>query len=219
LPLDVEATTADGLWLRHTPAGHDPARRPIPPDDNRWQRGDVVDALYLCADEAGAWAEWYRHLAERGLPPRAALPRDLCTYEIAPLTVADLRTSDRLARVGLPAPAPGRRTWPPFQDVGEQLHQEGFAGLLTPSAARPATLILCVFLPDPALREALVARRPPAPHRTAGSTNWDADVGNPTDALATSPLAGRLRCISAVMRHIAARIVRRVGRPLSVKVR
>ena len=158
------------MWLRHTPAGADPARRPVPPDDNRWQRGDVVDALYLCADEAGVWAEWYRHLAERAMPPRAALPRDLWTYEIAPLPVADLRTAERLARVGLPPPVPGRRTWPTFQAVGEHLHHEGFAGLLAPSAARPGTLILCVFLAERTLPGALAApytvRRitePPAP--------------------------------------------------------
>ena len=34
----------------------------------------------LANDEAGAWAEWYRHLAERALPPAAGLPRDLWIY-------------------------------------------------------------------------------------------------------------------------------------------
>jgi RES domain-containing protein len=161
LPLDVDATVARGLWLRHTPAGADPERRPVPADDNRWQSGDVVDALYVCSDEAGVWAEWYRHLAERGIPPHASLPRDLWTYEIAPLPVADLRTSDRLARVGLPLPAPGRRTWPSFQAVGEQLRRDGFAGILVPSAARPSSLILCVFVTGPPLPDPLAVRRPP----------------------------------------------------------
>lgn len=35
-----------------------------PPPDNRWQRGGVVDALYLADDEDTVWAEWHRHLAE-----------------------------------------------------------------------------------------------------------------------------------------------------------
>lgn len=117
-----------GVWLRHTPAGADPARRPVPPEDSRWQHGDVVDALYLCGDEGGVWAEWYRDLAERSIPPQAALPRDLWSYEIALGAVADLRTS------------------------------EGCAGVLAPSAAKPGSLILCVFLPDPTLPGAITRK-------------------------------------------------------------
>lgn len=117
--------------------------------DNRWRRGPVIDALYLTGDEPGAWAEWYRHLAEASLPPTAGLPRDLWTLRIASIPVADLADEDRLDRVGLPLPSPGRRTWPAFQDVGEQLHAEGWAGLIAPSAARSASLVLCLFLPLP----------------------------------------------------------------------
>ncbi|MGI8801499.1 MAG: hypothetical protein ACR2KV_04900 [Solirubrobacteraceae bacterium] len=45
MALDVATATVEGLWLRHTPPGADPARRPIPAEENRWRRGDVVDAL------------------------------------------------------------------------------------------------------------------------------------------------------------------------------
>jgi hypothetical protein len=48
-------------------------------------------------------------------------------------------------RLNLEPPRPGRRTWAPFQSVGEQLFRAGFAGLLAPSAARPQALISCVF--------------------------------------------------------------------------
>lgn len=147
MALDLERTTVQGRWLRHTPTGVNPAARPVPPDDNRWQRGHVSDALYLCQDVDCVWAEWYRHLAERGVPPQRSLPRDLWTYEIDLLEVADLSTAPRLARIGLSEPRPGRRSWPPFQAVGEQLYREGFAGLLAPSAARPESLVLCVFIP------------------------------------------------------------------------
>jgi len=159
--LDVELTTVNGRWFRHTPAGMEPTARPVPAEDNRWQRGNVVDALYLCGEVACVWAEWYRHLAERGIPPELALPRDLWTYELAAFEVADLRTTERLARVGLPQPAPGRRSWPAFQAVGEQLHHDGFAGLLAPSAARPQSVVLCVFLPAATLPKGLVPQRPP----------------------------------------------------------
>jgi hypothetical protein len=58
---------------------------------------------------------------------------------------ADLSSPERLAAVGLPPPRPSRRTWPAFQDVGDALWRAGWAGLLAPSAARPAAQIVCVF--------------------------------------------------------------------------
>jgi RES domain-containing protein len=130
------------------PAGADPTRRPDPPGENRWQHGDIVDALYLADSEACAWAEWYRHLAETGLPPLVALPRDLWHYQVTSLEVADLSNPARLARVGLPVPQPGRRSWPVFQAMGEELHRQGWRGLLAPSAARPVSQVLVVFLPQ-----------------------------------------------------------------------
>jgi hypothetical protein len=113
------------------------------------------------------WAEWYRHLAERGLPPLVQLPRDVWRYRVDPVQVADLTTEGRRARVGLPLPAPGRRTWPPFQEVGETLWREWWPGLLAPSAARPAGRTLCLFvgdaLPAEPLPPPLVVVAPPAP--------------------------------------------------------
>lgn len=169
MALDVDSTTVEGTWLRHVPAGVDPAQRPGPPADNRWQRGHVLDALYLADSPACAWAEWYRHLAEAAMPPTIALPRDLFRYGVAPLQVADLSDVVRLARVGLPLPRPGRGGWPAFQAVGEQLWDEGWGGLLTPSAAQPASHVLVIFLPSGKLPSELVAAEctrivePPAP--------------------------------------------------------
>ena len=129
-----------------------------------------MDALYLADSEACAWAEWYRHLAEAGLPPLVALPRDLWHYEVTSLEVADLSDIARLAGVGLPVPRPGRRSWPAFQAMGEELHRQGWRGLLTPSAARPASQVLVVFLPHSALPSEVVpigctriAQPPPPP--------------------------------------------------------
>jgi RES domain-containing protein len=115
-----------------------------PPPDNRWQRGDVVDAVYLTDEEDTALAEWYRHLAERGVPPNDQIPRDLWTWEVD-AEVADLSDGDRLSRVRLSSPRPGRRTWTPYQQVGEALAAEGWAGLVAPSAARPTHRVLCLF--------------------------------------------------------------------------
>lgn len=161
MALDVELTIATGSWFRQTPAGVNPASRPIPPDDNRWQRGRVVDAVYFAADHDCVWAEWYRHLAERGIPPQAALPRDLWTYDVESLELVDLRNAERLGRVDLPMPTPGRRTWPAFQAIGERLYTDGFAGILAPSAARPQSDVMCMFLPTGLLPDTVAPRTPP----------------------------------------------------------
>jgi RES domain-containing protein len=79
------------------------------------------------------------------------LPRDLWRYGVRRLEVADLSTPNRLARVGLDPPAPGRIGWPPYQEVGETLWREGRRGLLVPSAARADGLVLCLFVDDPAV--------------------------------------------------------------------
>lgn len=169
MALDVDAVDAAGEWLRHIPHSADPRSRPLPPGDNRWQRGAAVDGLYLAGDEETLWAEWYRHLAERGLPPVRQLPRDLWRFRVPPLEVAGLSREDRLARVGLPLPIPGRKTWPPYQKVGETLRREGWPGLLTPSAARPTGLVLCLFIDDSLLLPAepvpppTIVTEPPAP--------------------------------------------------------
>ncbi len=153
------------------PHGADPRLRPQPPGDSRWQRGRVVDALYLADGEETLWAEWYRHLAERGLPPLRQLPRDVWRYRVAAVDVADLRDETRLARVGLGLPVPGRSSWAPFQRVGEALWREGWPGLVAPSAARAGGLVLCLFVDDRAalparpLGRPRVVREPPAPPR------------------------------------------------------
>ena len=144
MALAVDGTRIQGEWLKHAAAGLGPLPARDDPPDNRWQRGHVVDALYLANSEETVWAEWYRHLAENGIPPERALPRDLWRWRVD-LEVADLRSKGKLAAAGLPFPTPGRSTWPSFQAVGEELWREGWRGLAAPSAARPAGLTLCLF--------------------------------------------------------------------------
>jgi len=127
-----------------------------------------VDALYLADGEETLWAEWYRSLAELGIPPLHQLPRDVWRYGLGGVEVADLSNRRRLARVGLEPPTPGRKTWPPFQRVGQQLWREGWAGLIAPSAARPKGRVLCLFTRDGEVPVGPVGRvrvvtAPPAP--------------------------------------------------------
>jgi hypothetical protein len=116
------------------------------------------------------WAEWYRHLAERGVPPLHQLPRDVWRHRVA-LEVANLSGAERLARVGLDLPAPGRKGWAPCQRVGERLWRDGWRGLLAPSAARPEGLVLCLFvdeiapLPARPVGRPRVVGEPPVPPR------------------------------------------------------
>ena len=109
----------------------------------------MADALYLADEEETLWAEWYRHLAERGIPPLQQLPRDVWRHRVRTLEIADLSDASRLARVGLTVPRPGRKGWPSYQTVGEVLWKEGWLGLLAPSAARPDGVVLCLFVEDP----------------------------------------------------------------------
>ena len=97
------------------------------------------------------------------------LPRDVWRHQVQTLDVANLSDANRLARVGLTLPTPGRKAWPPYQDVGEALWNEGWHGLLAPSAARPNGLVLCLFVEDPTVLPAQpvppprVVSQPPVP--------------------------------------------------------
>jgi hypothetical protein len=104
----IEATHVSGTWWRHLPAGGDVLYVPPDPPNMRWQHGEVVEGLYLADSTETAWGEWYRWLAETGLPPMQALPRDLWQWDIAMPRVADLSTEGRLAELGLGLPKPGR---------------------------------------------------------------------------------------------------------------
>ena len=143
MALRVNAVYVSGEWVRHAPHRSDLLGRSSEPTDGRWQRGEVIRGLYL-ADEPTAITEWYRWLAERGLPPAHAIPHDHHVWQLD-LELADLRSVRRLTALGLDLPAPGRRTWPPYQQVGETLWREGWPGLITRSAARPEAFVVCVF--------------------------------------------------------------------------
>jgi RES domain-containing protein len=141
----VERVCLAGSWWRQTSHGSDPLWLASPPSSGRWQRGETVAAIYVADEEGTAWAEWYRGLAEIALPPTHGMPRDFWRWTIAVGDIADLSTPDKLARLDLSAPRPGRRTWEPFQAAGEDLHRDGYRGVLYPSAARPDHKALCLF--------------------------------------------------------------------------
>lgn len=144
MALRVDAVHIRGDWIRHAPHRSDLLGRSGEPTDGRWQRGETVRGLYLADEPATAIAEWFRWLAERGLPPAHAIPHDHHVWELD-IELADLRSVARLAKLGLELPAPRRRSWPPYQEIGETLWRQGWSGVITRSAARPEAFIVCVF--------------------------------------------------------------------------
>jgi RES domain-containing protein len=94
--VDVDAVAVRGSWIRHAPHRSELLGRSPVPTDGRWQRASVVSALYLADDSRTAIAEWYRLLAELGLPPERAIPHDHHCWQVD-LMLADLSSPERLA--------------------------------------------------------------------------------------------------------------------------
>jgi RES domain-containing protein len=136
-----------GVWYRHVRGGGDPLGLPAGDAQGRWQRAREIGALYLADNPDTAWGEFYRGLAEHGIPPALRMPRDLWRYEVALTEVADLTDRDALAALGLPTTIPDSTQWPAFQAVGERLARAGVQAVLYESAARPGHRCLCVFAP------------------------------------------------------------------------
>jgi RES domain-containing protein len=116
-----------------------------PAPSGRWQRGELLAGLYLAQDPDTVWAEWYRALAELGLPPETRLPRDLWRFSMSLKRLADLSRRAALRALGLPDPRPDRAQWQAFQEAGARLASDGFQGVLFRSSARPVGLCLCAF--------------------------------------------------------------------------
>ena len=134
-----------GIWWRITRARSSPLEWTPEPADGRWQRGEIVRALYLADSEATAWAEWYRHSAELGVPPQMRLPRDLWRLDVDLEQVADLTADGVLAGHGIARLNPTRGQWQRTQPIGEAYWGAGATGVLVPSAAQTAGRVLAVF--------------------------------------------------------------------------
>jgi RES domain-containing protein len=137
--VDIDAIAVSGEWIRHAPHASGLLGRPDEPTDGRWQHAAVARALYLADEPATAVAEWYRWLAERGLPPAHAMPHDHHVWQLD-LQLANLGSAQRLGAVGLPAPWPWRRTWPAFSGRRRRALRAWLAG---PARAerRPAMVV------------------------------------------------------------------------------
>ncbi len=156
--------TVRGTWWRIVRAGDDPLTWTPEPADGRWQRAAVVRALYLADTAETAWAEWYRHSSELGVPPATRMPRDLWKVSVRLVDVADLTADAVLAAHGVVGLAPTRLQWPTTQPVGEAYARDGWRGVMAPSAAHVGGRVLAVFRPLPAVPG--VRAVPPPRHHT-----------------------------------------------------
>jgi RES domain-containing protein len=132
--MDVDTVAVDGEWIRHAPHRSALLGRASEATDGRWQHGEVVRALYLADEPATAIAEWYRLLAERGLPPGRAIPHDHHVWELD-LQLADLSTPERWPAEGSRRPRrndePGQRFRPWARSCSVRA---------SPASSRPAPL-------------------------------------------------------------------------------
>jgi len=122
----------------------------------------VIRALYLADSEATAWAEWYRHTAELGVPPSTRLPRDAWRIEVHVDDVADLTVAATLRRGGVRRLRPTRAQWPITQAIGEACWAAGYRAVVAPSAAHAGGRVLAVFRPMAGPIGGLTALPPPA---------------------------------------------------------
>jgi hypothetical protein len=110
--LSVGAVVVRGRWVKHAYPGSLPLPERQPPPDNRWQRGDVVNALYLADSDDTAWAEWYRHLAEEPVGGKKPVVDAMGREEDGQL--ADDRSSmlnrPPSLRIGSPSPSASGRS-------------------------------------------------------------------------------------------------------------
>ncbi len=134
------------------------------PSDGRWQRGSVVRALYLADSPETAWAEWYRHTSELGVPPDRRLPRDLWKIRVDLDGVADLLNEGVLAAHGVKSLIPTRRQWPRTQKIGERYWRAGNRAVLVPSAAHVGGRVLAVFRTQDGAIAGVRPVPPPARH-------------------------------------------------------
>jgi hypothetical protein len=65
--LDLAALAVSGCWVKHTHPGSPPLPERDPPPDNRWQRGDIIDALYLADSEGNGLGGPLRATSSPGL--------------------------------------------------------------------------------------------------------------------------------------------------------
>lgn len=166
-----------------------------PAPNGRWQRGEELAGLYLAHEPDTVWAEWYRALAELGLPPDTRLPRDLWRFSVNLKRVADLSRRAALRAIGLPTrdliAGSGRRSrtsapsWPP-----KAVWAYCFGPVRAPPAVRVRVRI------GGWLSRRSAAREPRADHRRTRAAARDAHLSAVTLRTARAMRKPRLAAVA-----------------------
>jgi hypothetical protein len=128
-------------WLREPQRR---AERWIAFRSGRWHREGAGYAQYLALAPAGAWAELIRYERIRANARAEQYVRRLWVVVVDEKDVADLSTFGAYADCGLePRTAVGEHE--ESQALADELHDTGFRGVLSPSAALPGATNLTLF--------------------------------------------------------------------------
>lgn len=139
------------FWYRHTSPNWPPlvhsAGEPQPSQESgRWHRLGDGYAQYLSESPPGAWAELIRYYRIRSRDFAAEQQRNLWLIYVEETDIADLGSFDAWEACGLdPALAIGPHA--DCQRLVVELHDAGYRGVLSPSAALPDTINLTLFGP------------------------------------------------------------------------
>ncbi len=155
----VDLTSIDAVWWQQIPGGGDVYYQPPDPANSRWQRGSTVEGLYFADCEETAWAEWYRFLAEAGVPPSMALPRDLWQWQIEIEGVASQprSASNRSAYLSR---SQEDRSGLCFKRLASDSSKRATPGSWLPRPPAPPALSFVFFGPKKGLRERLRCHLP-----------------------------------------------------------
>jgi RES domain-containing protein len=114
-------------------------------EPGRWHRAGDAATQYLSTTVDGAWAELIRAESLHSEQEAALVRMPMWVAEVHVQRIADYATFERAAAAGFPPEALIDDDHSRCRAEGRRLREEGFQGVLAPSAALPGSLNLTLF--------------------------------------------------------------------------
>jgi hypothetical protein len=119
---------------------------PVNQPAGRWSRGGQSYAQYLSLSEDAAWAEFIRAAHVNTAKAAAGKRRHMWICQVHDFAIADLRSVGTLRECDVdPAVVVG--PFEPCQEIGAELVEAGYRGVIAPCAALEGALSLSLFGP------------------------------------------------------------------------
>lgn len=115
--------------------------------DGRWHRAHGTAHQYLSLSVDGAWAELVRSENLRTAGEIALVRMPMWVLRVREGRLADYSTFEKAEQAGFPPDALVDEDYGRCQEEGDRLRDEGFRGVLAPSAALPGAVNLTLFGP------------------------------------------------------------------------